>query len=77
MQQVFTALGHLASEQPSIAGTTPALQRMYDEFGGEPDRVTLWGQIAAIYEGADTVDAAWVDREWAKMRGISVTASET
>lgn len=33
---------------------------------------TLWSQIAAIYGELDAEDCAWIDREWAKMRGIKL-----
>lgn len=59
---------------------TPSTERSREPatpaVGGEA-RNTLWGQIAAIYEGADDVDAAWVDREWMKMRGITAAQPDS
>jgi hypothetical protein len=40
---------------------------------GVRESKTLHGMIAAIYGTLDVVDCAWIDREWAKMRGLVVT----
>lgn len=32
---------------------------------------TIWCQFAAIYKGLDAEDCAYVDREWAKWRGLT------
>lgn len=48
-------------------------------YAQSPDQtpVTLWGQIAAIYGRLDAEDCAWIDREWAKMRGMGWQPIET
>lgn len=38
---------------------------------------TLWGMIAAVYGELDAEDCAFVDREWAKMRGYIIPEGGT
>ena len=67
-----TELSRLESHCREIAGKLEALAE-----DGEPQSPTLWGQIADIYGELDAEDCAWIDREWAKMRGYILPTDGT
>ena len=60
---------------------TNRIERALEVLRGVPQESkqpqTLWCMIAAVYGHLDAEDCAFVDREWARMRGYILPADGT